>query len=684
VAIDPRSLGPVQLCRLLNSTALGEVISERQLYRHRTRAGFRIGDGKRLDLLRYAAWLVRIRHEPRPEPDPDPYATLRERARARNAAIALAGRDIGEIPAPADPDRRRAARRDFRFFASTYFPDTFHLTWSPDHLRVIAKIERAVLEGGLFAMAMPRGSGKTSLAETACLWAILFGHRDFVFLIGSDESHAGEMLESIRTELEQNERLADDFPEACTPIVALNGISNRCSGQLYAGRRTHIGWTAKEIVLPSTHPVGWADDERLREHVGPSGAALCGGAIIRVSGITGRIRGTKFKRPDGRSVRPSLVIVDDPQTDESARSASQCVHREGILSGAVLGLAGPGRKIAGLMPCTVIRPGDMADSILDTQRHPEWNGERTKMLNAFPTDETRWQRYAELRAESLRRFGDLRLATEFYAAHREAMDAGADVAWPERFNPDEISALQHAMNLKLLDAAAFSAEYQNEPLRDAVLDSFDLTDQDILTRINRRPRGEVPLEAGTLTAHIDVQQNVLFYLVVAWADDFTGWIVDYGTWPRQPLEWFTLSNLPVPLQSRSPAGSPLEAVLYHGLEELTTHLCGREWPRESGDTQRIARVLIDANWGQSTDMVYQFCRQSPYATVLMPAHGRFVGPAQIRSANTSSGPRNASGRSGRSFATRGSVPFRTLSMTRTGGKPSASCGSRPATAARAR
>jgi len=52
---DPRKLKPSELCRLLNSTPLGEVISERQLYRHRQRAGARIGDHKTVDLLRYCA-----------------------------------------------------------------------------------------------------------------------------------------------------------------------------------------------------------------------------------------------------------------------------------------------------------------------------------------------------------------------------------------------------------------------------------------------------------------------------------------------------------------------------------------------------------------------------------------------------------------------------------------------------
>src|SRR5262249_8828436 len=53
-------------CRLLNSTPLGEVINVRQLKRHRERAGLRIGDTRHVDLVRYVAWLVQIRHAPKP------------------------------------------------------------------------------------------------------------------------------------------------------------------------------------------------------------------------------------------------------------------------------------------------------------------------------------------------------------------------------------------------------------------------------------------------------------------------------------------------------------------------------------------------------------------------------------------------------------------------------------------
>ena len=170
---------------------------------------------------------------------------------SRSRKLSEAGRDIGELPAAANPERKATAAKNFRAFCDSYFACVFHLGWSPDHLRIMATTEQAVLHGGLFALAMPRGSGKTSLAESACLWAILYGHRDFVCLIGSDEAHAADMLESLKTELETNELLLADFPEAGFPIHALEGIPHRAGGQLFRGERTHIGWTAKEIVLPT-------------------------------------------------------------------------------------------------------------------------------------------------------------------------------------------------------------------------------------------------------------------------------------------------------------------------------------------------------------------------------------------------------------------------------------------------
>ncbi len=291
--------------------------------------------------------------------------------------------------------------------------------------------------------------------------AVLNGHREFVCLIGSDEGHAMDMLESIKTELDANDLLLADYPEICHPIQALDGIANRCNGQLYQGERTHIGWTAKYIVLPSITPKGWAEGDS--PFVRDDGRSKGSGAIIKVAGITGRIRGMKFKRPDGRSVRPNLVVLDDPQTDESARSVSQCQQRESILAGLSWG--------------SRVRDKNLGDHALyghSTGGHgrPDLEPRSASSVGwpahadvyQFPTETKLWSGMPRSgqRDSGTRMAGLLRPSSN--RTRQEAMDAGAVVAWPVRFNYDELSAIQHAMNLKLQDEAAFWAEYQNEPL----------------------------------------------------------------------------------------------------------------------------------------------------------------------------------------------------------------------------
>jgi len=538
------------------------------------------------------------------------YATRKAYAARKSLEWSASGRDIGEIPDVVDPARKAAAERDFRTFCDTYCPVTFDLPWSDDHLKVIGQIELAVLKGGLFATAMPRGSGKTTLAEMACIWAVLYGHRQFVALIGSDEGHADQMLDSIKTEMESNELLLEDFPEAIYPIDRLEGIPHRCNGQLCKGERTLIGWAAGEIVLPTIE------------------GSVASGAVIKVAGITGGLRGMKFKRPDGKTVRPSLVVIDDPQTDGSARSPSQCETRERILAGAILGLAGPGKKIAGIMPCTVIRSGDMADNILDRNKHPEWNGARTKMVYAFPTADKLWEEYRQLRDDGMRRGDAGAAATEFYRVNQEAMDAGSSVAWAARFNHDEISALQHAMNLRFRDERAFFSEYQNEPLPDLEVRTDDLTHDQIASRLNRIDRSLSPIACNTITGFIDVQGSLLYWLVTAWEDDFTGYVLDYGTFPDQKAPYFTLLDAPNKLANAIP-GTGLEGQIYGGLERLTDRLAGRTWRRDDGAELKLDRLVIDANWGTSTAVVKKFCRQSAHSAILTPSHGKYIGASSL-------------------------------------------------------
>jgi hypothetical protein len=534
------------------------------------------------------------------------YQQAKSDAGKRSRAMTATARDIGEVPPVANKKRRDGCRTNFRQFCEAYGAESFPLAWSPDHLTAIAKIEGAVLRGELFAFAMPRGSGKSTLCIWACLWSMLFGHRPFVMLVGADQAIACQMLDIIKVHLETNDLLLEDFPAACWPIRALERISQRAKGQTYQGQPTQLEWTADQITL------AWIP------------GAPSAGAAVRVAGITGRIRGAQHIRADGKTVRPSLVLIDDPQTDESSSSPAQVATRERIVAGAILGLAGPGAKISGLATITVIRPDDLADRLLDRAKHPSWQGERTKLVYDWPTAEDLWSQYAELRREGQRAGTGTGAADDFYRQNQPEMDAGARVAWPERKNEDELSAIHHAWNLRIdRGESAFMAEYQNSPMADDIA-SDKLDKRGLALRATTLERGKIPLDHQTLTAFVDVQEKVLFWLVASWNQSFGGHVVAYGTYPDQASTFFEAKHAKRTL-ALAAKGAGFEASLHAGLEQVTQMLLGRDWTREDGVAMRITQMMVDANWGQSTGTVRTFCRRTPFAASVLPSHGKGIG-----------------------------------------------------------
>lgn len=538
-----------------------------------------------------------------PGPTAGDYDRYREKQAAISRERSAKGREIGPLPEVEDPKRKGQCRGSLRLFCEVYLKGRFPLKWSRDHLKAIEKLERAILFGGLFALAMPRGSGKTSLCEAAAIWAILFGHRRFVALIGATGPAASEMLESIKVELETNDLLVADFPEVCFPVVMLDGINQRANAQTLNGQRTRVTWTDSQIVFATV----------------PGSAAS--GSRIRVAGLEGRVRGMKATTAAGESIRPDFAIADDPQTDESAHHPPQTAKRERILLGAVKGLAGPGKTIAMVIPCTVIAKDDLADRILDRNRSPQFQGERFKMVYSFPRNVALWDQYAEIRRESLKVGNRGAEATKFYRANRKAMDDGAEVAWPERYDREtEASAVQSAMNMKIDNPSAFLSECQNEPEDETKTAGVrELDPAELGARLTRVPRGEVPCECTRLTAFIDLSSYVLWYTVAAFDEGFAGSVVDYGTWPPQNRSYFEQSDARPALADVYPTLSEEQRV-YAGLRDLTARVLGRTYQRHQTDeTLSVERCLIDEGWLDK--VVYQFCRESAHRAVLMPSKG---------------------------------------------------------------
>ena len=504
------------------------------------------------------------------------YQKVKERSKARSAKITLSGQDIAPIPKCVNPDRRARAANDLRYFCDTYFPHLFYLGWGEDHVRIISKIERVVRNRETIAFAMPRGSGKTTLCLVAVQWAILYAYHHFVQFICADMDSAQIALANVKAHLSGNDLLLEDFPEAIYPIRMLDGESRRCTGQRYMGVRTCIGWNNDEIIMP-TIP-----------------GSPCSGSIIRVTGITGSIRGALHTRKDGTQVRPTLALCDDPQTDQSAKSPLQTAERLAIINGAIKGLAGPGERTAILVPCTVIQSGDLADQLLNRSRNPMWQGERMKMLNSLPVNTAKWDEYWKIRTDEFAAGGDGSISTKFYADNQDIMDAGAHAPWPQRHNTDELSAIQHAMNIKYDDEASFFAEYQNEPKSGVNNRDLMLTVQHVMDKSNGRKKSEIPIACTKLTMFIDVHDKVLFYTVCGWQDDFTGFIIEYGTFPPQPVAHFAAEDVQVTLQSLFP-GANVEGALQSGLEKLVTLALGTDYKRGAG-LMRIDRLLVDMGY----------------------------------------------------------------------------------------
>jgi hypothetical protein len=276
------------------------------------------------------------------------------------------------------------------------------------------------------------------------------------------------------------------------------------------------------------------------------------------------------------------------------------------------------------MPCTVIRPGDMADRIVNPDLYPQWQGERTKLIYAWPDAKDLLDQYAEIRANCQRKGESLDAANEFWRSKMPAIEAGGIAAWPERKNEDDASAIQHAYNLKLdMGEVEFNAEYQNQPFDETLVSTGLLTAEQITAKVNGYIRGLVPSDAAYLTSFIDVQGEILFWLVAAWRADFTGYVVDYGAYPDQKRVYFTNHDVHPTIQEVGPGGG-LEAAIFAALGALTATLLGREWNVDGGGAMRIGKCMIDANWGASTSTVYSFARQSDFAGLLLPSHGRGI------------------------------------------------------------
>jgi hypothetical protein len=244
---------------------------------------------------------------------------------------------------------------------------------------------------------------------------------------------------------------------------------------------------------------------------------------------------------------------------------------------------------------TVIQKDDVADHLLDHKRYPAWNGIRCHYFDALPTNLELWEKWWDIK-----KTGDNTAAQEMYLENREEMDKGCLPVWPEYWEEGFASAIEQGMTKYFDNRASFQSEYQSEPL--ALEDSDTITiDANIIAAkaVRNRKRGQVPDEANVALASIDVHNNVLYWSVGAFnTSNFTGHIIDYGTWPKQKRQFFRQNDTKLYTLKQKYPGRGDAGAVQAGLVDLINHLLDSEYRRDDGLIMHVKRILIDSGWEQ--------------------------------------------------------------------------------------
>ncbi|GJL78799.1 MAG: hypothetical protein NPINA01_17880 [Nitrospinaceae bacterium] len=260
----------------------------------------------------------------------------------------------------------------------------------------------ATKKGARDVHAAPRGHAKSTLATLILpLWCIVARHRRFICLISDTTEQAAEFLESIKAELEVNERLREDFPEAC--------------GE---GRT----WKAGKVVTQN-------------------------GVKVACWGKRKRLRGVRYG-----SRRPDLVILDDLENDEHIDSPEQREKDRKWFFKAVMKVGG--KYTVTIVVGTILHHDSLLARLL---KQPGWTGKKWQAVIRWSSSRL-WDRWETLFSNPANDDAE-KEADQFFADHHAAMLAGTQVLWPE------VEPYDYLMKMRVSDGPAFfDSEKQNEPI----------------------------------------------------------------------------------------------------------------------------------------------------------------------------------------------------------------------------
>ena len=299
---------------------------------------------------------------------------------------------------------KRSRQFDTLAWGREYLPMHFLRSPSQMHLWLGEQLDHLhENRGSKINVIGPRGGAKSTIGSLCyVLRAALERWEPYIWIVSDTKDQARTHLENIKVELENNRRLAGDYPHA-------------------VGRGT--SWRSVSI--------------RLRN-----------GVVIESFGTGQRIRGRR--RED---TRPTLVICDDLQNDGHMVSAAQRESSRHWFHGTLLNAGTKRTNVINL--ATALHRDALA---MQLDRAPGWNSAKFRAIINWPENMELWSRWEQIYSDLEKQYAR-RDAWVFYRKNYREMDAGAELLWP---GEEDLYTL---MKMRVEEGrAAFEREKQSSPI----------------------------------------------------------------------------------------------------------------------------------------------------------------------------------------------------------------------------
>lgn len=312
--------------------------------------------------------------------------------------------------------RRKLGAVDLGYFGRAYLPHYFVRPSPPFHEELDRIFREGVMkglnpttdakeisraDGCRRAVEAPRGHAKsTNFTFKDSIHSAVYAYKHYEIILSDSSEQAEGFLSDIKTELEENAALREDFGELVGRV-----------------------WKASVILLSN-------------------------GVKIEALGAGKKIRGRRHKQ-----WRPDLILCDDLENDENVNTAEQRKKLRDWFYKAV--------SKAGDTYTDIVYIGTLLhyDALLaNVAKNPEYEAVRYKGVISFAANTALWDAWERIFTdlENPRHKED---AEDFFKANEAAMLEGTAVLWEEKLPYYALMVMRVSEG-----EASFSSEIQNEPI----------------------------------------------------------------------------------------------------------------------------------------------------------------------------------------------------------------------------